>query len=307
MSEKKAGADLAPALLHLQNRFLDALWAESGVADNTLDAYGADIADFFSYLTEQQLVFEKVSAVTVQHYLASLTTRQMAASSIARHIASLRRFFMWAKLHGEIATNPLVEVLSPRLGRHLPKALSESQVTRLLDVDVQSRLGRRDKAMLELLYASGLRVSELVSLKLSEFSLRQGVLRVLGKGAKERLVPVGDAAIAATEAYLSKERPGLLRKTLVCDYLFVNQRGYGMSRQACWYMLKKRARNAGIQQPVSPHMLRHSFATHLLDHGADLRVVQMLLGHTDLATTQIYTHISRSSLQNLHAQHHPRG
>ena len=217
----------------------------------------------------------------------------------------LRQFFRWADEHGHIKSDPTALITSPHNRRSLPKALSEQQVTALLDIDVRTRLGWRDRAMLELLYAAGLRVSELINVRLHDINMQQGVIRIAGKGGKERLVPLGRAGAASAQRVFATAAPAVMRGQS-SDLLFPGRQGQPMSRQACWHMIRRRAVQAGIQQRISPHMLRHSFATHLLDHGADLRVVQLLLGHGDLATTQIYTHVAKDSLKSLHGRHHPR-
>ncbi|MDX1824390.1 MAG: site-specific tyrosine recombinase XerD, partial [Thiohalomonadales bacterium] len=218
-----------------------------------------------------------------------------------------RRFYAWLRREQRISDDPTALIEAPKLGRPLPKTLTESEVEALLDApDTTTLLGLRDRTMLEVLYATGLRVSELVSLTVNQVNLQQGVIRVTGKGNKERLVPLGDEAVSWLERYLADARNSLLNGQ-ACDALFVTQRREAMTRQAFWYMIKRHARNAAIEKALSPHTLRHAFATHLLNHGADLRVVQMLLGHSDLSTTQIYTHVARARLQDLHARHHPRG
>ncbi len=289
--------------------FLDALWMERGLSDNTLSAYRSDLQHFADWL-EQQPGARNLLEVTgedIQDYLDARRERQISARSTARLISSLRNFYRYLYREKRIPADPSVLIDSPRQGRSLPKSLSEADVEALLAApDISTDLGLRDRCMLEVLYACGLRVSELIGLKLSEVNLRQGVLRISGKGDKQRLAPLGDEAIDWLEQYQSRARPALLGEAL-CETLFVTQRRQGMTRQAFWHAIKRYALRAGIDRPLSPHTLRHAFATHLLNNGADLRVVQMLLGHSNLSTTQIYTHIARERLKSLHAEHHPRG
>ncbi|MDO8312865.1 MAG: site-specific tyrosine recombinase XerD, partial [Sideroxyarcus sp.] len=244
----------------------------------------------------------------IQGFLAHLVIGQKAkATSTSRAISSLKRLFRYLLRQNKIAADPTLQIATPKLPRSLPKSLTEEDVELLLNApDVQIPLGMRDRTMLEVLYASGLRVSELVGLSVAQVSLDMGVTRVMGKGSKERLVPLGEEALDWVKRYLAEVRPVLLAGQLT-DALFVTQRGEGMTRQMFWYLIKKHAKHGGLQKPLSPHTLRHAFATHLLNHGADLRVVQMLLGHSDISTTQIYTHVARERLKALHAQHHPRG
>lgn len=290
------------------DRFLDALWMERGLSRNTLAAYRRDLTGFARWLDEQR----QCSLLTAQRedllaYLAERVAANAKPRTTARLLSSLRRFYQQAVRDGDLPEDPSDRIEAPRLGRSLPKALTEDDVELLINApDTVTALGLRDRAMFELLYATGLRVSELVDLRVLQLNLRQGVVRTLGKGSKERLVPLGEVASDWLEQYLGTARTELL-KGRECEQLFVTQRGAGMTRQAFWYLIKKHAQQAGITKPLSPHTLRHSFATHLLNHGADLRVVQMLLGHSDLSTTQIYTHVARERLKSLHAEHHPRG
>jgi len=292
----------------LIDRFCDHLWLEDGLADLTLAAYRRDLKIFGAWLAlERNHALHEIASGDIEAYLAWRFARRTQARSAARYTSSLKRFYRYLLRENLITTDPTINLDSPKLPRALPKTLSEAEVEALLDIrDTETPLGLRDKAMLEMLYATGLRVSELVGLKLSAISLDAGVVRVTGKGNKERLVPLGEEAVNWTGRYLEQARPQLMEKK-VCDQAFVTQRGAGMTRQAFWYLIKRRAHAASITRPLSPHTLRHAFATHLLNHGADLRVVQMLLGHTDIATTQIYTHVARERLKQLHAQHHPRG
>ena len=292
----------------LVDQFLDVLWMERGLSRNTLLAYGNDLNGFSAWLRRRAgPELQQVRREDVQAYLAHRLAAQASPRSAARLLSSLRRFYAWQLRDGRIDEDPTALIESPRLGRPLPRSLTEAEVEALLAApDTGTLLGLRDRTMLEVLYASGLRVSELVSLAPSRVNLQQGVVRITGKGNKERLVPLGEEAVVWLERYLAEARPALL-KGHPCDAVFVTRRQDAMTRQAFWYMIKRHARAAGIDKPLSPHTLRHAFATHLLNHGADLRVVQMLLGHSDLSTTQIYTHVARARLKQLHARHHPRG
>ncbi|MBI3042352.1 MAG: site-specific tyrosine recombinase XerD [Betaproteobacteria bacterium] len=292
----------------LIDEFCDALWLEDGLARNTLDSYRRDLNQFARWLDVQRgkrLLDGTVA--DIQSYLGHQFRKKTRASSAARLLSSLKRFYRYCLRQGRIEADPTLKIDSPKLPRPLPKSLTEEDVERLLDVPVvEEALGLRDKAMLEMLYASGLRVSELVGLKLGQVSQDMGVVRVVGKGSKERLVPVGEEALAWIRRYVREARPGLLGGR-ASDDLFVTARGAAMTRQMFWHLLRRHARKAGLTRPISPHTLRHAFATHLLNHGADLRVVQLLLGHSDISTTQIYTHVARERLKQLHARHHPRG
>jgi integrase/recombinase XerD len=297
-----------PASADTIERFLDALWMERGLSDNTLSAYRNDLTQFAHWLSQSQAC--DVLGVERTHllgYLALRSEQQRSPRSSARLLSSLRRFYSWCRREQLIEADPTRLLSAPKLGRPLPDTLSEAEVDKLLEApDTRTSLGLRDRSMLELLYATGLRVSELVSLQERQLNLRQGVVRVTGKGQKERLVPMGEVAIDWLRRYLSEARPQLAAGEL-CEALFLTQRRGGMTRQAFWYLIKRYARQVGIGVALSPHTLRHAFATHLLNHGADLRVVQMLLGHSNISTTQIYTHVAKARLQALHAQHHPRG
>lgn len=286
--------------------FIDQLWLEEGLARNTLESYRRDLAQLADWLEKRKVSLLAASRADLEGYLAFKSPRSKPRS-IGRLIASLRRFYRYWLREGKISIDPTLQLDSPKLPRSLPKSLTEEDVIALLKApDETQPLGLRDRAMLETLYATGLRVSELVNLKVSEVSLSDGVVRATGKGSKTRLVPLGEEAIDWIRRYLSEARPRILNDQLA-DSLFVTQRGGAMTRQAFWYILKRYARIGGIHKPMSPHTLRHAFATHLLNHGADLRVVQMLLGHSDISTTQIYTHVARERLKQLHALHHPRG
>ena len=288
-------------------RFLDALWLEAGLSRNTLSAYRSDLEGFENWLRTQHAVLGAVTRAQLQNYLATCVGRGSRPRTTARLLSSLRRFYRYLLREELITEDPTALIESPKLGRPLPKSLSEEQVESLLQApDAKTALGLRDRAMLETLYATGLRVSELVGLVVQQADLQAGVVKVIGKGDKERLVPLGEEAIEWLKRYLVEARTTLLHgKT--SDALFPTARGAAMTRQAFWRNLKRYTRIAGIETHLSPHTLRHAFATHLLNHGADLRVVQMLLGHVDLSTTQIYTQVARERLKQLHAQHHPRG
>lgn len=287
------------------DQFLDAIWMERGLSKNTLDAYRADLAQFAVWLQQQD---KQILAVDTGNILAYLShANAQSVRTVARRLSSIRRLYEYLAREDRIKVNPASQVEAPRIGRSLPKSLTESEVEALLHApDVEDVLGLRDRAMLELLYATGLRVSELVTLTIQQLNLRQGVLRVTGKGNKERLVPMGEEANSWLERYLQSAR-GQILKGVLSDDLFPSKRGRAMTRQTFWHSIKRYAIKAEISKPLSPHVLRHAFATHLVNHGADLRVVQMLLGHSDISTTQIYTHVARERLKNLHGEHHPRG
>ena len=287
--------------------FLDASWMEKGLSANTLAAYRRDLTGFARWLERNSSSLAGVDQALILEYLASGLQRGSSARSAARLLSCLRNFYRHQVREGRIDSDPTLQVQSPRIGRPLPKSLGEDMVERLLAApDVATPIGLRDRAMLELLYACGMRVSELVTLEVARLNLGQGVVRIMGKGAKERLVPVGDEALAWVQRYLREARP-LMVPDGSSPVLFPGRAGKAMTRQTFWHRIKHHARTAGIAQALSPHTLRHAFATHLLNHGADLRVVQMLLGHSDLSTTQIYTHVARERMKELHAQHHPRG
>ena len=295
MSDKQAVID----------QFLDALWLERGLSENTLSAYRSDLYSYAGWLASASRDLLQSRPEDILAYLATLTGK--SARTSARRLSSLRRFFQYLAREGRIDHDPCARIAAPRIGRPLPKSLTEEEVESLLNApDTATATGQRDRAMLEVLYATGLRVSELVGLQLGQVNLRHGVLRVLGKGNKERLVPLGEEASDWVEKFIRQGRAELLPGPPV-DTLFPSRRGRMMTRQTFWHAVKRHARRAGIGKALSPHVLRHAFATHLLNHGADLRVVQMLLGHSDISTTQIYTHVARERLKNLHAEHHPRG
>ena len=291
----------------LIEEFLDALWLEKGLSPHTRSAYRTDLLAFARWLEGRGLTLESVGRDAVLDHLGWRLSEGYQARSTARFLSGLRSFYKHAVREGRLAEDPTLLVSMPQLGAPLPKSLSEADVEALLAApDTEDTLGLRDRTMLEVLYATGLRVTELISLTLDEINLREGSLRVFGKGSKERLIPLGEEAIAWLESYLKTARP-LLLGGQPGDILFPRQRGTPMTRQPFWRRIKLHAQVAGIRTSLSPHTLRHAFATHLLNHGADLRTVQMLLGHTSLSTTQIYTHVARVRLQQLHAQHHPRG
>jgi integrase/recombinase XerD len=286
--------------------FIDHLWLEDGLSKNTLESYRADLSQFNTWLISKKSHLLAVTQADIQQYLA-IKFPQSKPRSISRLIASMRRFYRYALRENLLSTDPTLQIESPKLPRSLPKSLNEQEVEDLLNAPkTHEAIGLRDRAMLELLYASGLRVSELVTVKVNEVSTQDGVVRVTGKGSKTRLVPMGQEAADWIDKYLNHARPDILQKRL-CDALFVTNRASAMTRQAFWYLIKRYALQAGITKHMSPHVLRHAFATHLLNHGADLRVVQMLLGHADISTTQIYTHVARERLKQLHSVHHPRG
>ena len=292
----------------LIDEFCDALWLEDGLARNTLDSYRRDLVQFGEWLAARH----GKSLLAAGHaellaFLADRVQRRAKASTTGRGLSSLKRYYRFALRQGKIAVDPTLNIDAPKLPRGLPKSLNEQDVERLLAAPrVEAALGLRDRTMLETLYASGLRVTELVTLKMSQVSEDMGVVRVIGKGSKERLVPLGEEALVWIKRYLKEARPALLSGK-VSDDLFVTGRGEAMTRQAFWHLIKRYAAQAGLDKQLSPHTLRHAFATHLLNHGADLRVVQLLLGHSDISTTQIYTHVARERLKQLHARHHPRG
>ena len=291
----------------LIDRFVDSLWLERGLSANTLAAYRTDLGKLAAWLDQQGSSLLTLQALDLQAYLAWRVDHGFKATSTARLLSALRRFYQYLIREQLRTDDPTALLAGPKLPQRLPKDLNEQQVDALLMAPaVDQPLELRDKAMLELLYATGLRVSELVGLTIENISLRQGVVRVVGKGNKERLVPMGEEALYWLQRYLQGARTALLGG-VSCDVLFPSSRAQQMTRQTFWHRIKLYAERAGIRVNLSPHTLRHAFATHLLNHGADLRVVQMLLGHADLTTTQIYTHVARERLNALHQQHHPRG
>jgi len=297
-----------PADLGEIDNFCDALWLEDGLAKATLDSYRSDLGRLACWLAEHaHEALLDIRETTLSAFIAQLS-RQTRATSQSRYLSTLRRFYRWQLGRGRIFVDPTLKLANPARPSRLPKVMSEKQVDNLLAApNLESPLGLRDRAMLETLYASGLRVSELVNLKIHEVGFNEGVVRVLGKGSKERLVPLGEVAIDWLGRYLNEARSEIIGAHQ-SDALFVTARGGAMTRQAFWQLIKRYALIAGIDPAkLSPHVLRHAFATHLLNHGADLRVVQLLLGHADITTTQIYTHVARERLKSLHAIHHPRG
>ena len=290
------------------DEFCDALWLEDGLSRNTLDSYRLDLTQFAVWLNQKQgKELLAANHSDLLSYLAHRVAGKAKATSTSRLLSSLKRFYQYALRQNKIKTDPTLNIDSPKLPRGLPKTLTEQDVEKLLAApNVEDPLGLRDRTMLETLYASGLRVSELVTLNVAQVSQDMGVVRIVGKGAKERLVPLGEEALNWIKRYLKEARPRILDKR-TADAMFVTSRGAAMTRQSFWHLLKRHAAQAGLTKPMSPHTLRHAFATHLLNHGADLRVVQLLLGHSDISTTQIYTHVARERLKQLHAKHHPRG
>ena len=291
--------------------FIDSLWLEDGLSDNTLLAYRRDLTGFSDWLEKHKhLNISEVNQAereNIQLYLAYRVQNGASPRSAARLLSTLRRYYRNQIRDGKRKEDPTRDIDSPRIGRPLPDTLSEQQVINLLDApDITTARGLRDRTMLEVLYSTGLRVTELVGLSMQQINLQAGVLRVIGKGSKERILPLGEVAEDWMREYLASARPELVSQ-YSSDVVFSGRSGKPLTRQAFWYAIKKHAVNAGIRTHLSPHTLRHAFATHLLNHGADLRVVQMLLGHSDLSTTQIYTHVARERLNKLHQQHHPRG
>lgn len=307
--------DKIPAVeQQLIESFIDHLWMENGLSENTLAAYRNDIAGFSAWLVKKGDSLVDVDTILIQEFLAYNYSIQQKRRSVARLLSSLRRFYLYLFRENRISEDPTQLLESPKGDRSLPLSLNEHQIEKLLSApDVSDDLGLRDRAMLEVLYATGLRVSELINLKTTQISMQQGVIRVVGKGNKERLVPIGEVALDWLEKYNRLARPQLLEvssrknNATQCSEIFLTRRGKSMTRQAFWYMIKRYAVVAGIDaEQLSPHTLRHAFATHLLNHGADLRVVQMLLGHSDISTTQIYTHVADQRLRDMYQQHHPR-
>jgi integrase/recombinase XerD len=289
------------------NRFLDAVWMERGLSANTLAAYRADLTALARWLEQKSVPIIKTTRNDLLAFIAWRVEAGARPRSTARQLSSFRRFFRYLSREGVVREDPTAQIAMPKIGRSLPKSLSEDEVESLLTAPlVTDPLGHRDRTMLEVLYATGLRVSELVNLKHNQVNLNQGVLRIVGKGNRERLIPLGEEAVRWLQQFVQGPRAEILLERQT-DYLFPTRRGDRMTRQAFWHIIKRYARKAGVQKELSPHTLRHAFATHLLNHGADLRVVQMLLGHSDLSTTQIYTHVARERMKDLHSQHHPRG
>jgi integrase/recombinase XerD len=301
-SQAKKGVITANNAEHLE-LFLDTLYLEQGVSENTLAAYRSDLEKFCQFLKDKDLL--AVSNEDIEAYLAYRVDLGLKSRSTARSISALKRFYQYFVREKAIADSPMVNIAQPKAGQSLPKTLSEAEVEALLGApDIEDPMGLRDKAMLELLYATGLRVTELVGLRMEQVNLRQAVVFVKGKGNKERLVPLGEEAMYWLEQFLKVGRSHMIKHAT--DFVFPSKRGIGMTRQTFWHRIKHYAILASVESPLSPHTLRHAFATHLLNHGADLRVVQMMLGHSDLSTTQIYTHVANERLKSVHEQHHPR-
>ena len=291
----------------LVDRFLDAIWMERGLSQNTLGAYRADLMTLARGLSRDSKSIDMADKADLLAFIAHRVENGAKPRSTARQLSSFRRFFRYIMREGLRDNDPTADIEMPRIGRSLPKTLSEDEVDALLNApNTDEPLGHRDRAMLELLYATGLRVSELINLKQSQINFNQGVLRIVGKGDRERLIPIGEEAQRWLKNFIDGPRMEILLERQT-DYLFPTRRGDRMTRQAFWHIIKRYAEKGGIRKKLSPHSLRHAFATHLLNHGADLRVVQLLLGHSDLSTTQIYTHVARERLKDLHGTHHPRG
>jgi integrase/recombinase XerD len=286
--------------------FLEYCWLTKGLSHNTQAAYRYDLKQFEKALAPAQKSLLQAQEEDIQAFLGARYQQKISARSNARLLSSLRHFYAWAVAEAGLSLNPALHIELPKLGQSLPQALTEAQVLLLLRMpDTTTPLGLRDRAMLELLYSSGLRISELIGLELRQLEIPPGVIKVMGKGSKERLVPIGEEAVASLQEYLAEARPFLARGALISP-VFLSQKGGGMTRQSFWYRIKLYAEAAGIRTHLSPHTLRHAFATHLLNHGADLRVVQMLLGHSSVSTTTIYTHVATARLQRLYKEHHPR-
>jgi integrase/recombinase XerD len=292
--------------LKLVDSFIDLIWLEKGLSPNTLSAYRQDLVSFHSWLLKKD--FTIVDEAVLLDYLSYRLKEGYSSRSTARTLSSLRAFYNYLTAEHNIQNNPTTKIDSPKLGHSLPKVLSESDVESLIQApDIDDPIGLRDRAMLELLYACGLRVSELINLDLLSINLRQGIVRVVGKGEKERLVPLGEEAHNWLNEYLDSGRESLVVAGLENSSLFLSKRGKAMTRQTFWYRIKAYAVKSGVDESLSPHTLRHAFATHLLNHGADLRTVQILLGHASLSTTQIYTEVARQRMKDIHTEHHPRG
>ena len=301
-SQAQKGVITANNAEHLE-LFLDTLYLEQGVSENTLAAYRSDLEKFCQFLKDKDLL--AVRSDDIEAYLAYRVDLGLKSRSTARSISALKSFYQYFVREKAIADSPMVNIAQPKAGQSLPKTLSEAEVEALLAApDIEDAMGLRDKAMLELLYATGLRVTELVGLRMEQINLRQAVVFVKGKGNKERLVPLGEEAMYWLEQFLKVGRSQMIKHAT--DFVFPSKRGIGMTRQTFWHRIKHYAILASVESPLSPHTLRHAFATHLLNHGADLRVVQMMLGHSDLSTTQIYTHVANERLKSVHEQHHPR-
>jgi integrase/recombinase XerD len=305
--QNNAGSKTVARSEELVDRFLDAIWMERGLSQNTLGAYRADLMTLGRGLAEHEKTIQDADKADLLAFIAGRVEGGAKPRSTARQLSSFRRFFRYIMREGMRDTDPTADIEMPRIGRSLPQTLSEDEVESLLNApNTDEPLGHRDRAMLELLYATGLRVSELINLKQSQVNFNQGVLRIIGKGDRERLIPLGEEAQRWLRDFIDGPRMEILLERQT-DYLFPTRRGDRMTRQAFWHIIKRYAEKAGVRQKMSPHSLRHAIATHLLNRGADLRVVQLLLGHSDLSTTQIYTHVARERLKDLHGEHHPRG
>ncbi|MCP4268052.1 MAG: site-specific tyrosine recombinase XerD [Candidatus Brocadiaceae bacterium] len=304
MAKKTINLTLDPQI----DAFIDATWSQKGLAELTLSAYRQDLKSFSLWLGDHRQKLVSADQASIQAYLAFRFEAGSSARSTARLLSTLKQYYGYLLKNGERQDNPTVLIQAPKIYRSLPGALSEGDVNALFDApDVCSCYGLRDRCMLEVMYSSGLRVSELVALQINQISTNLGLVRLTGKGNKERIIPVGEEALHWLEKYIKKARPQLIKPGKSSDALFISSRGSAITRQAYWQNIKKHLLVAGVKTKYSPHSLRHAFATHLLNHGADLRTVQMLLGHSSLSTTQIYTHIAQARLKSLHASHHPRG
>ncbi len=291
----------------LIDRFLDAIWMERGLSENTLGAYRADLLALNQRLSQRSVELARGTRADILDYIAWRVESGAKPRSTARQLSSFRRFYRYLLREGLLAEDPTAQIAMPKIGRALPQSLTEQEVEALLAAPTVSEpLGHRDRAMLEVLYATGVRVSELINLKMSQMNLNQGVLRIVGKGDRERLIPLGDEAQDWIKEFVEGPRVEILLERQT-EYLFPTRRGDRMTRQAFWHIIKRYAKKAGVKKKLSPHTVRHAFATHLLNNGADLRVVQLLLGHSDVSTTQIYTHVARERMKELHSRHHPRG
>jgi integrase/recombinase XerD len=306
-SPPQAGPTLPSDPKALIDRFLDAIWMERGLSENTLGAYRADLIALNNRLTSRSVELARAARTDILDYIAWRVESGAKPRSTARQLSSFRRFYRYLLREALLSEDPTAQIAMPKIGRALPQSLTEEEVEALLAAPVVGEpLGHRDRAMLEVLYATGVRVSELINLKLSQINLNQGVLRIVGKGDRERLIPLGDEAQDWVKEFVEGPRIEILLERQT-EYLFPTRRGDRMTRQAFWHIIKRYAKKAGVKKKLSPHTVRHAFATHLLNNGADLRVVQLLLGHSDVSTTQIYTHVARERMKELHTRHHPRG
>ena len=303
MTKSTEKTHISPENDALMQRFLDSIWLEKGLSKHTLNSYRADLVQFIKWYRKDLL---SVGRQDILNFLSFRVSGKYNPRSTSRFLSACRQFYRYCVRERLIDADPTRLVESPKIGRALPKTLTEQDVEKLLAAPTDDPLGSRDKAMLELLYACGLRISELIAVEMSDINLQLGVIRVIGKGNKERMVPIGQAAVDAISGYLRTSRPELIGMA-ANDTLFLSRRGKKMTRQAFWHRIKQYAKISGVKKPVSPHVIRHAFATHLLNHGADLRSLQMMLGHSDLSTTQIYTHVAQERLKHIHKSHHPRG